>query len=88
VYAVPFLVLASGGIFCAVVVKRWGLNGVFTLLVASVLVIGGLVALATWRGWWGAIGHWLAGQSSLSLLAGWPVLLAAAGFLTIRRAMP
>jgi hypothetical protein len=92
VYAVPLLVMSFAGIFCAVVFKRWGLNGVFTLLVAFVVITGGAAALVTRRGWWGAVGHWLVDQPVVSLFAGWPallaVVLAGAGYLTIRRATP
>ena len=92
VYAVPMLAMSFAGIFCAVVFKRWGLNGVFTLMVAAAVLAGGAVALITRRGWWGAVGHWLVEQPAVSLVAGWPallaVVLAAAGFLAIRRATP
>jgi hypothetical protein len=92
VYAVPFLVLGFIGIFCGVVFKRWGLNGVFTLILATVLVLGGLVALVTWLGRWTAVGQWLVDQPTAGLIAGWPALVAAAlagaGYLAIRRATP
>jgi hypothetical protein len=92
VYAVPFMVVGFIGIFCGVVFKRWGLNGVFTLSVATVFALGGLVALVTWLGKWGAVGQWLINQPTAGLIAGWPALLATtlagAGYLAIRRATP
>jgi hypothetical protein len=92
VYAVPLLAMSFAGIFCAVVFKRWGLNGVFTLMVAAAVLAGGAVVLITRRGWWEAVGHWLLEQPVVSLVAGWPALLAVAlagaGFLAIRRASP
>jgi hypothetical protein len=92
VYAVPFVVLGFIGTFCGVVFKRWGSNGVFTLVIAFALIVAGLVALATWLQVWPSVGHWLIHQSAVSLLAGWPLLLAiplaGAGYLAIRRATP
>lgn len=92
VYAVPFLLLAFLGVFLGVVFKRWGTNGVLTLGAGSMVVLGGLAALVTWREQWPGIGNWFADQSAVALLAGWPALLAAvlaaAGFLVIRRATP
>jgi hypothetical protein len=92
VYAVPFVVLGFIGMFCGVVFKRWGSNGVFTLVIAFALIVAGLVALATWLRAWPSVGHWLVNQSAVSLLTGWPLLLAVAlagaGYLAIRRATP
>lgn len=91
-YAVPMLALAMLGTFCGVVFKRWGATGMFTLAVAALIVLGGLAVLVTWLELWSAVGAWFAAQSTLSLLAGWPLLLAlvlaAANFLVLRRATP
>lgn len=90
IYTVPFTVFGGIGLCTTLVFKRWGLNGFYTLTIATLLTLGGLVALFTWRGYWPAIGHWFADQSPLVLFAGWPALLAlvlaGTGFLTIRRA--
>lgn len=92
VYAVPLLLMSFLGIFCGVTFKRWGASGMFTLAIASLVVLGGLAVLVTWLRWWGAIGAWFADQSSLSLFAGWPALLvlvlAGANLLMLRRATP
>jgi hypothetical protein len=92
VYAVPFVAFGFVGAFCAVVFKRWGMNGVFTLTLTTALALGGLIALVTWLRQWRAIGQWLLDQPTASLIAGWPVLLAVvlagAGYLAIRRATP
>jgi hypothetical protein len=92
IYAVPFTVFGFIGICSSLVYTRWRLNGLFTLLVASLVVLGALVAFITWQRDWPAIGHWLTNASALSLFAGWPALLALVlaglGWLTIRRATP
>jgi hypothetical protein len=91
-YVVPFLFLGFIGIFCGVVFKRWGMNGVFTLLIATILVIGAVSTLVTWRHDWTSIGRWFTDQSIVSLMAGWPMLLVVAlaggGYLAIRKATP
>ena len=52
--------------------------------------LGLAAALITWTRQWHAIGRWLLEQSPTALLAGWPVLVAAAfaigGYTLIRRA--
>lgn len=90
VFSVPFLLAGFAGMLTGTIYQRWGPNGVFTLTVASIVVVGGLVALLSWQRQWAAVGSWFADQSALVLLAGWPALVAAvlagAGLLTIRRA--
>jgi hypothetical protein len=90
VYAVMMLLVTFVGMFIGVVYVRWRVNGALTMTAAGIVVPGGLVALATWQGWWGAIGSWLGDQPVLGLYAGWPLVLvvaaAAAGLVAIRRA--
>ncbi|MEV0326232.1 ABC transporter permease [Micromonospora echinospora] len=90
VYAVPFLFLNFLAIFTAVWFVRFGTNGLFTVIVATILALGLLAALVTWQGWWGDIWHWLSTQHQASLLVGWPALVAAVaalgGLAGIRRA--
>ncbi len=91
-FAIPFLLLGFLGIAIALVFKRWGVNGILTLTTATIVGFGGLGVLATWRGWWPAIGGWFADQPGGALLVGYPALLAlplaAASYLIIRRATP
>ncbi|RIV38027.1 hypothetical protein [Micromonospora radicis] len=91
-FAIPFLLLGLLGIAIALVFKRWGVNGMLTLSAAAIVGFGGLGVLATWRGWWPAIGGWFADQSGGALLVGYPALLAvplaAVSYLIIRRAAP
>lgn len=92
VYAVPLLLFAALGTVWGVVVKRWGNNGTMGLLLASVIMIGGLVAWLTWQQQWGAFAGWFADQSASALFIGWPllpvVLLLAGGYAILRRTVP
>lgn len=92
VYAVPFAAISALGIFAGVVFKRWGQVGAYALSIAPLVVVAGLIVLISLRGWWPAVGGWFAGQSTLALAAGYPLVLAlllgAAGWLAIRRATP
>jgi hypothetical protein len=92
IYMVPFTVLGFIGIFAALVMKRWGINGLYVLGIATLFVVGLFVVLISWQRQWPAVGNWFADQSALSLFAGWPALLAlvlaGVGLLTIRRATP
>ncbi|WP_326560225.1 ABC transporter permease [Micromonospora sp. NBC_01796] len=90
IYMVPFLVLGFFGIFAALVMKRWGITGLYVLSIGLLSLLGLPAVLITWQGWWLTIGRWFGDQSALTLFAGWPALLAlalaGAGLLTIRRA--
>jgi hypothetical protein len=92
IYTVPFLVLGFVGIFAALLVKRWGVSGLYALSIALLFLFGLLAVLITWQSWWLAIGRWFGDQSTVTLFAGWPALLAlvlaGVGLLTIRRATP
>jgi hypothetical protein len=91
-YVAPFLVVTFAGMFCGVVFTRWGTNGVFTLTLITILVSGGAAVLLTWQHAWTPTLHWFGDQGVVALLAGWPILpaaaLALAGYLAIRRATP
>ncbi|HEX2301649.1 MAG TPA: hypothetical protein VHH34_24615 [Pseudonocardiaceae bacterium] len=90
VYAVPLLFLSFLGVALGVVFKRWGQLGLYVLGAASIVLVGGLAALATMLDWWPALGRFLADRTALGLLVGYPlvlaVLIATTGYLLIRRA--
>ncbi|PXY27936.1 hypothetical protein [Prauserella muralis] len=90
VYLVPFLFLSFLGVYTGIVLKRWGAFGVWTLWIGIAAAAIALAVLATWRGWWPAVGRFFTEQSAFSLFAGYPfilaVLLAGLGYLTLRRA--
>lgn len=90
VYAAPLLFLNFVTMFVAIWFVRFGTNGLFATGAAAILVFGLLGALITWQGWWGDIWHWLSTQHQISLLVGWPALVAVVaalgGMAAIRRA--
>jgi hypothetical protein len=92
VYTVPFIALGFLGIFIAVFYKRFGMTGMYVLVICKLLVLTALALLATWLDLWSGIGRWLGDQPTAAWFAGWPALLAAllagAGYLTIRRVTP
>jgi hypothetical protein len=89
-YAVPMLVVTHLGILLGTLYLRWGTTGVLASLTLTFTALGLAAALITWTRQWHAIGRWLLDQSPTALLAGWPVLVAAAcaagGYRLIRRA--
>jgi hypothetical protein len=91
-YAVLFILLDLVGILSGVIFKRWGINGVFTATVATILILAGAAVLLTWQRQWPGLFDWVSGQPTIALIAGWPLLLAlvmaGGGFLAIRRATP
>lgn len=92
VYTGPFLLLSFVGVLAGIVFKRWGQLGVYVLCIGSALLAVAFVAVTTWQEWWPAVGRFFTGQPTALLLAGYPlvlaVLIAGAGYLTARRAVP
>lgn len=79
------------GFWGATIFKRWQATGIMIASFSLAFVLIALVALATWQGWWPAIGSWLisltpvfVGLVVLALVA----LLGTGSFLTLRRATP
>ncbi|WP_369256020.1 hypothetical protein [Geodermatophilus amargosae] len=88
----PMLAAAFLGVAIGVVMKRWGPTGLWSLVVASILVFGGLAILVSWRRAWGDVGTWLVDQSMLTLAVAIPVVLALAtaalSYAGLRRVVP
>jgi hypothetical protein len=88
----PMLAFVFVGVGIGVVFKRWGANGLWALSILSVLVLGGLVVLATGLQAWDEIGGWLGDRSLGTLAVALPVALAAvvaaASYGGIRRVVP
>ncbi len=89
-FAMLFILLNLAAVVGAVAFARWGVNGLFTVGTATVLVLSGLVALVTWQRQWGNLIGWFSDQPVALTVVGLPILLAAlltgGGYLAIRRA--
>ena len=88
----PMLALIAAGVGMGVVTKRWGPNGVWGLIIGSIVVLGGAAVLVTWMRAWTDLGRWLIDQSVMTLAVGLPLVLATAlgllAFAGIRRVVP
>lgn len=88
----PMLACIFAGIGIGVVSKRWGPSGLWALAIAVLLLIGGLVSLATGLHAWATIGNWVHRQTLVTLSGAIPALLAVAlaglSLIGIRRVVP
>jgi hypothetical protein len=88
----PMLAAAFLGVAFGVVMKRWGQLGLWSLVVGTIVVFGGLAVLVSWQRAWGDVGTWLTDQSALTLAVLIPAVLGvvAAGlsFAGLRRIVP
>ncbi|MGY1594044.1 hypothetical protein ACI79D_18860 [Geodermatophilus sp. SYSU D00708] len=88
----PMLALVFLGIGIGVVYKLWGPNGLWLLVLLSVVVIGGLAVLTTGLSAWGDVWAWLTARDAITLAFGIPAaiaaVVAAASFAGIRRVVP
>ena len=91
-YALPMLACAFLGMAIGVVSKRWGANGLWTLVISTLVVLGGLAVLITGLEAWGDVGSWLADQSvyayTLLVPAVAAVALAGLTWTGLRRTVP
>jgi len=92
VLAMPMLACAFIGVGIGVVFKRWGTLGLYALTIVSLATVGLAAVLATWQDAWDDLGNWLLDQTATSLAIALPtgltLVLAALGFLAVRRAVP
>ena len=92
VYALPMLACAFLGMAIGVVHKRWGASGLWALLIATMLVLGGAAVLLTGLAAWSDLGRWLTEQSiydyTLLLPAVAAVILAGLTWTGLRRTVP
>lgn len=90
-YFVLMMFLFLLGFWGATVYKRWQASGLLVAGIGLATLLVGAVGLITWRGWWPAVGTWLAAQTpaTTGLLAlGLSVLLGGGAYLTLRKATP
>ncbi len=84
--------MSALGVFLGVVFKRWSQPGLYVLSLGTAAVLAGLAFLVGANGWWPAVLSFFTGQSTLALLAGYPLVIVAvfggAGWLVLRRATP
>ncbi|MGR7024771.1 hypothetical protein [Geodermatophilus sp. URMC 62] len=88
----PMLAAAFIGVAIGVVMKRWGAPGLWSLAVATIVLLGGLAILISWRHAWDDLGTWVLEQSMVTLAVALPAVLALAtaalSFAGLRRVVP
>lgn len=88
----PMLAFMSVGVGIGIVHQRWGQNGTWGLIIASMVVFGGLALLITWLEAWRDVADWFADQSAATLTVGLPLAVAAVAaivsFPGVRRVVP
>ncbi|MCZ2858649.1 hypothetical protein [Blastococcus sp. VKM Ac-2987] len=88
----PMLAFMAVGVGVGIVQKRWGLNGIWGLIIGLTAVLGGLIVLISWQRGWDDVGSWLGAQSIATLAVGLPIavaaILGALAFGGIRRVVP
>jgi hypothetical protein len=88
----PMLAFIACGIGIGVVYKRWGNAGTWGLIIAALLVLGGMSVLITALGTWVQVGQWFADRSIVTLAVSLPValavVLAGLSWAGLRRTVP
>lgn len=88
----PMLAFMAVGVGVGIVQKRWGLNGIWGLIIGLTAVLGGLIVLISWQRGWDDVGSWLGAQDVATLAVGLPIVVAAIlgalAFGGIRRVVP
>ena len=91
-YTVPLMVVSAIAVLVGVVFQRWRQTGIYVAGLGGAALFTGVGVLVTKQGWWPAVGRFFAGQPTLALVAGYPLLIAlligGVGWLAIRRATP
>jgi hypothetical protein len=90
VYTVPIVATSAICVLAGTVFQRWHQTGIYLAVIGAAALLAGLkVILTAWR-WWPPIAGFLGDQSSLTLFAAVPLVLALAfggvAWLVLRRA--
>lgn len=83
--------LFSLGFWGATIYKRWSVNGLLVAGLGMAVPMLGIAGAVTLSHHWGTFGHWAVQQTPSGVAvgtAGVILVLAAASFLTLRRATP
>lgn len=86
------LLVATIGLFLGVAYQRYRVNGILTITLSTIVLVGGAAILVTWQQWWPNIGRFFVDTPSVVFLGVIPlalsVALAATAWSGLRRATP
>ncbi|BDT86124.1 ABC transporter permease [Nocardia cyriacigeorgica] len=89
-YLAILALIAGAGLLTGALYQRWRVSGVYTFLVALLLVFGLAAIVITWQSWWPEVGHWFADTPRVVPMVLLPGVLAVVctggAWATIRRA--
>ncbi|GLY28229.1 hypothetical protein [Kineosporia sp. NBRC 101731] len=88
-YAAPMTALTALGALTGGINARWGLIGVYTAAIVTLIAGGVFAVIMFYAHAWTSLGHWIADQPSAALFAGYPwIVTAVAGagaYAVVRR---
>ena len=90
-YFILMMFLFLAGFWVATVYKRWKTTGTLIMSLSLAALLVGAGALITLQDWWPAVGAWSVSLTPIStgaLTLALVLILAAAAYLTLRRATP
>ncbi|MDQ1180085.1 ABC transporter permease [Rhodococcus sp. SORGH_AS_0301] len=76
-----FLMCNLVGMLAGAVYLRWRVSGIWTAVLVESVVIGAVIFVVTWQGWWGTITETIADAPRLSTMVLLPLLVASAAGL-------
>lgn len=89
-YLAILALVAGAGLLTGALYQRWRVSGVYTFLVALLLILGLAAIVITWQSWWPEVGHWFADTPRVVPMVLLPAVLAVmcigGAWATIRRA--
>ncbi|MBY6685829.1 ABC transporter permease [Rhodococcus sp. BP-149] len=76
-----FLMCNLIGMLAGAIYLRWRVTGIWTAVLAEAVLIGAVIFVVTWQGWWGTITETIADAPRLSTMVLLPLLVASAAGL-------